>query len=123
MPELKVKKGRWPLKASLSRVGKIERTRDGHSADISAECRSPYPPIVSTDTWSTDALSTDSSSTGFFYLDHFEKCQEKYEKLKKVHLDPKPPIPCFLKQRRIMQPSPELDVQNIEDDFSSVDDV
>ena len=28
------------------------------SVDISAECRSPYRPIVSTDTRSTDALST-----------------------------------------------------------------
>ena len=28
------------------------------SVDISAECRSPYWPIVSTDTRSTDALST-----------------------------------------------------------------
>ena len=39
-------------------VGSCRSTRDQVSADISAECRSPYRPIVSTDTRSTDALST-----------------------------------------------------------------
>ena len=109
LPELKAKKGRRPLKASLSRAGKIElgikswpselsvgrvlvkywpgggrvavkyRLGVGRhacrfmstnarlilgqhigqvSVDISAEGRSPYRPRVSTDTWSTDALST-----------------------------------------------------------------
>ena len=94
LPELRAKKGRRPLKASLSRAGKIELVSkswpselsvgrvlvkyrpsggevsagcrptclsvhvDRHSADISAECRSPYWLIVSTDTRSTDALST-----------------------------------------------------------------
>ena len=33
------------------------------SVDISAECRSPYRPIVSTDTRSKDALSTHDPST------------------------------------------------------------
>ena len=120
LPELRAKKGRRPLKASLSGAGKIElgskswpselsvgrvlvkyrpsggrvaaewRPSGGRvavkyrpgvgrhacrfmstdtrpslgrhigrvSVEISAECRSPYRPIVSTDTRSTDALST-----------------------------------------------------------------
>ena len=36
----------------------LGRHIDRVSVDISAECRSPYRPIVSTDTRSTDALST-----------------------------------------------------------------
>ena len=105
LPELKAKKGRWPLKAFLSRAGKTELGSkswpselsvgqvlvkyrpsggevsagcrptcllvhvDRHATDTQptyqpsvgqyiAECRSPYRPIVSTDTRSTDALST-----------------------------------------------------------------
>ena len=52
--------GSCVLKASVDRVSvdTIGRYSDRHSADMSAECRSLYRPIVSTDTRSTDALST-----------------------------------------------------------------
>ena len=41
----------------------LGRHIDRVSVDISAECRSPYRPIVSTDTRSTDALSTHDPNT------------------------------------------------------------
>ena len=43
--------------------------------DISAECRSPYRPIVSTNTRSTDALSTHDPSKLYFYKRHVPDCQ------------------------------------------------
>ena len=41
----------------------LGRHIDRVSVDISAECQSPYRPIVSTDTRSTDALSTHDPNT------------------------------------------------------------
>ena len=51
---------RWSIGRVLADmlVGSCWPTLDRVSVDISAECRSPYRPIVSTHTWSTDALST-----------------------------------------------------------------
>ena len=45
------------------------------SVDISAECRSPYRPIVLTGTRSTDALSTHDPSKLYFYKRHVPGCQ------------------------------------------------
>lgn len=61
-----------------------------------------------------------------FYLDHFKKCQEKYERLRKSASCSKTIDVLFAKAKKnqsIQQPSLEPDVQNIEDDFSNIDDV
>lgn len=61
-----------------------------------------------------------------FYLDHFEKCREKSERLRKSASCSKTIDVLFAKVKKnqtTQQPSLEPDVQNIEDDFSNIDDV
>ena len=69
----------------------------------------------------------DSYSSVFCYLDHFEKCREKYERLKISASVFRTNDTLFSKAKKNhaaqQLSSLEPDIQNIEDDFSDVDDV
>lgn len=64
-----------------------------------------------------------------FYLDHFEKCQEKHDRLRKSASGSKTIDVLFAKAQNShtaqqdQQPFLEPDIQNIEEEFSNIDDV